>query len=162
MGTVQESWQERREQILQAAMEVLVDVGASDLTIRKVAKAAGVDPALIYHYFSSKDDLIQEVTSVPMGIMADLSDPQRDLAGKLSALEQGIARLWISSLMVCMADTPNRGRQQFDLVLDHLVCDADPAKRAMVVGLLFERYLLHATDYHEAVLQRYKQLVEAV
>ena len=34
--------------------------------MRGVAKAAGVDPALVHHYFDSKDDLLLESLEVPL------------------------------------------------------------------------------------------------
>jgi AcrR family transcriptional regulator len=162
MGTVQETWQERRDQILQAAMDVLVNDGASNLTIRRVAKVAGVDPALIYHYFGSKADLLQEVTYIPITIMTALSDPTHDLAWKLSLFEADGAAQWISALLVCLADTQDHGKEQFELLLDLLLPDATLAKRTMVVGLLVERYLLGAPDCVGDALERYTQLVEAV
>ncbi|WP_298209775.1 TetR/AcrR family transcriptional regulator [Ferrimicrobium sp.] len=162
MGNVQETWRERREQILRAAMNVLVNDGASSLTIRSVAKAAGVDPALIYHYFSSKADLLQEVTYIPMTLEAELTDPSRDLMWKLSVFDEPMAALWLTALMICMADTRQRASEQFGHLLDLLLPNGDRAKRTMVIGLLFERYLLRATACEDSALRRYAELVEAV
>ncbi|WP_298342458.1 TetR/AcrR family transcriptional regulator [Ferrimicrobium sp.] len=162
MGNVQETWRERREQILRAAMDVLVNDGASSLTIRSVAKAAGVDPALIYHYFSSKADLLQEVTYIPLEVEAELADPSRDLMWKLSIFDRPSAALWITALMICMVDARERGAEQFGHLLDLLLPNGDRAKRTMVVGLLFERHLLHSAACEDAALRRYTDLVEAV
>lgn len=46
-----------RGQILEAARESFAQKGFSGTTIRAVAAAAGVDPALVHHYYGSKDDL---------------------------------------------------------------------------------------------------------
>lgn len=46
-----------RGQILEAARESFAHRGFGSTTIRGVATAAGVDPALVHHYFGSKDDL---------------------------------------------------------------------------------------------------------
>lgn len=162
MGSVQETWRERREQILRAAMEVLVNDGASSLTIRSVAKVAGVDPALIYHYFSSKADLLEEMTYIPIELASELSDPTRDLIWKLCLFERQPAALWIAALMICMVDTRERGSEQFGRLLDLLLPNGDRAKRTMVVGLLFERHLLRSTECEGKALRRYAELVEAV
>jgi AcrR family transcriptional regulator len=46
-----------RGQILDAARESFAGNGFGRTTIRGVAADAGVDPALVHHYFGSKDDL---------------------------------------------------------------------------------------------------------
>ena len=46
-----------RGDILAAARESFAHKGFGGTTIRGVAAAAGVDPALVHHYFGSKDDL---------------------------------------------------------------------------------------------------------
>ncbi|WP_214109582.1 TetR/AcrR family transcriptional regulator [Acrocarpospora catenulata] len=46
-----------REAILDAAIEAFTQHGYAGTTIRGVARAAEVDPALVMHFFSSKDGL---------------------------------------------------------------------------------------------------------
>lgn len=46
-----------RGQILAAARESFAEKGYGRTTIRAVAADAGVDPALVHHYFGAKDDL---------------------------------------------------------------------------------------------------------
>ncbi len=46
-----------RGEILAAAREAFAERGFGRTTIRGVAAAAGVDPALVHHYFGNKDDL---------------------------------------------------------------------------------------------------------
>jgi len=52
---------ERRDRLRQAAHELASAGGYSAVTIRSVAERAGVGPATVYRYFSSKDHLIAEV-----------------------------------------------------------------------------------------------------
>ena len=47
--------------LVEAAAEEVVEVGYSALTVRTVAKRAGVAPATAYTYFASKEHLISEV-----------------------------------------------------------------------------------------------------
>ena len=48
-------------QLVQATAEEVEDVGYTGLTVRNVARRAGVAPATAYTYFSSKDHLLAEV-----------------------------------------------------------------------------------------------------
>ena len=50
----------RREQMLAAAAELIAERGFSETRIADVAKRAGVSPALVIYYFSTKDELLTE------------------------------------------------------------------------------------------------------
>jgi len=54
-----------REDILAAAREVFAERGYDGATVRRVADEAGVDPALIYHYFGSKQQLFVAAMELP-------------------------------------------------------------------------------------------------
>ena len=51
--------------ILVAAREAFADTGYAGTTMRAVARAADVDPALVYHYFGSKEALLDAATAPP-------------------------------------------------------------------------------------------------
>lgn len=55
-----------RGQILAAARRSFADKGFGSTTIRAVAGDAGVDPALVHHYFGSKDDLFLAALEIPV------------------------------------------------------------------------------------------------
>ena len=55
-----------RGQILAAARESFAHKGFGSTTIRGVAADAGVDPALVHHYFGSKDDLFLAALEIPV------------------------------------------------------------------------------------------------
>ena len=59
-----------RGQILDAARRSFADKGFGATTIRAVAGEAGVYPALVHHYFGSKDDLFLAALEIPV-------DPRR-------------------------------------------------------------------------------------
>ncbi|MGZ3639196.1 MAG: TetR/AcrR family transcriptional regulator, partial [Ktedonobacterales bacterium] len=48
---------DRREQILEAALDVFAEEGLNGATTKEIAARAGVTHGLIYFYFPSKDDL---------------------------------------------------------------------------------------------------------
>jgi AcrR family transcriptional regulator len=54
-----------RGQILDAARAEFARAGFGGTTIRNVAAAAAVDPALVHHYFGSKQDLFAAVIDPP-------------------------------------------------------------------------------------------------
>jgi len=55
-----------REDILAAARASFAEVGYDRATIRGIAAAASVDPALVLHYFGSKDELFGAALQVPV------------------------------------------------------------------------------------------------
>jgi AcrR family transcriptional regulator len=57
--------QKTRAAILAAARREFVAGGYADTTIRSVARAAKVDPALVYHYFGDKARLFAETLALP-------------------------------------------------------------------------------------------------
>lgn len=66
-----------RGTILDAARASFAGSGFAGTTIRGVAAEAGVDPALVHHYFGSKDDLFLAALEIPV-------DP-REIAPKVFA-----------------------------------------------------------------------------
>ena len=54
-----------REQIAVAARALFAEAGYERATFRAIAAAAGVDPALVVHFFGSKDELFREVMQLP-------------------------------------------------------------------------------------------------
>ena len=55
-----------REDILEAARATFGDVGYERATIRAIAAAAGVDPALVHHYFGTKEGLFIAAMQLPV------------------------------------------------------------------------------------------------
>lgn len=55
-----------RETILAAARERFAETGFERTTIRAVARTAGVDPALVSHYFGSKGGLFAAAVALPV------------------------------------------------------------------------------------------------
>lgn len=51
--------EDRREQIIDAAMRVFAEKGFARATNKDIAQEAGITPGLIYHYFESKEALLK-------------------------------------------------------------------------------------------------------
>lgn len=54
-----------REAILDAARVRFAEVGFDRASIRSIATAAGVDPALVHHYFGTKQELLTAALDIP-------------------------------------------------------------------------------------------------
>ncbi|HPV80284.1 MAG TPA: TetR family transcriptional regulator [Dermatophilaceae bacterium] len=55
-----------RQQILDAARELFAERGYAGTSMRAIGAAAGVDPALVHHYFGTKEELFRAVLDVPV------------------------------------------------------------------------------------------------
>ena len=71
-----------RAEVLAAARTSFAEKGFRGTTIRGVAAAAGVDPALVHHYFGTKDDLFVAALEIPV-------DPREVLAPAVAAGPDG-------------------------------------------------------------------------
>ena len=83
-----------RAAILDAARSAFATAGFAGTTIRAVASAAGVDPALVHHYFGSKDALFLAALELPV-------DPREVLAPVVAGgIEQAGERFLTAFLSV--------------------------------------------------------------
>lgn len=73
--------------ILAAARREFAENGWAGTAIRAVARTADVDPALIYHYFGSKEGLLDAATTPPQkwldSVAATWATPKADLGRQL-------------------------------------------------------------------------------
>ena len=83
-----------RATILAAAREEFAEKGFTAVTVRSIGSRAGVDPAMINHYFGSKAGLFREVTHVPVdpgaGLPEVLAGPRAQLGARLARHVLGI------------------------------------------------------------------------
>ncbi|MGW6128552.1 TetR/AcrR family transcriptional regulator [Cellulomonas sp. NPDC055163] len=73
-----------REAILGSARAQFAEHGFDRATIRGIATAAGVDPALVHHFFGSKDELFAAALELPFdaAVMPDLLAGDPDGVGE--------------------------------------------------------------------------------
>jgi AcrR family transcriptional regulator len=81
-----------RAEVLAAARASFADKGFRGTTIRAVAAAAGVDPALVHHYFGSKDDLFVAALHIPV-------DPREVLGPVVAAGPDGAGERLLRTLL---------------------------------------------------------------
>jgi len=81
-----------REDILEAAREVLLERGAADLSLREIARRADFSPAALYKYFDSKDDVIKALAESAMAALVDaFAAVPAELPPDRRAVELGLA-----------------------------------------------------------------------
>jgi AcrR family transcriptional regulator len=84
-----------REDILRAARELFAERGYTAATIRAIAAAAGVDPALVVHFFGTKATLLAQAIEWPFDPEVEmpklLADGRRQVGRNLVAL---VVRTW--------------------------------------------------------------------
>lgn len=67
-----------RDRILASARELFVSNGIRNTSVRAVAAAAGVDSALVHHYFGTKEQLFAAAVHIPIDPM-DVIGPLREV-----------------------------------------------------------------------------------
>jgi TetR/AcrR family transcriptional regulator, fatty acid metabolism regulator protein len=89
---------ERRRQILQAAVRTFADKGYHTARVSDIAKEAGVAYGLVYHYYESKEALLEAIFKETWGAMLDtvrsveqLDEPARERVRKVSEI---VLRTW--------------------------------------------------------------------
>ncbi|CAM3639055.1 TetR/AcrR family transcriptional regulator [Nocardioides zeicaulis] len=86
-----------RAEVLAAARESFAGKGFRGTTIRAVASAAGVDPALVHHYFGTKDDLFLAALELPV-------DPREVLAPVVAAGPDGAGERFLRAFLAVWDD----------------------------------------------------------
>ena len=153
-----------RADILDAARDLFARDGYEKASMRAIARRARVDPALIVHYFASKENLLREALVLPVdpaGLLADgLAEvPDDEVGVELVRLVLGV---WETKTMRPMMASMLRTAISHDLAMtvlrqmlqrtvisavSRLVDDDSAQQRAELVGaqmagLALTRYLV--------------------
>jgi AcrR family transcriptional regulator len=150
--------------ILAAAREAFADRGFDGTSIRAIAAAAGVDPALVHHYFGTKDQLFLDAMQVPVDPAAAITSALaggRDGAGE--RLLRTMLMVWDSPLGTAAAAMVRSAvsNETFARLLREFIkrrimrriaaqLDLDPAEAdlrttlaaSQIAGLIMVRYLI--------------------
>ncbi|MFF8604251.1 TetR family transcriptional regulator [Streptomyces sp. NPDC015232] len=81
----EESGPGARDRILEAARGQFAERGYDKTSVRGIAKAAGVDPALVHHYFGTKDEVFAaaiEVSFEPAAVVPAIVGGPRETIGE--------------------------------------------------------------------------------
>ncbi|NUR90558.1 MAG: TetR/AcrR family transcriptional regulator [Nonomuraea sp.] len=79
-----------RGEILEAARRVFAEKGFDKATVRGIAKEAQVDPALVHHYFDTKEGMFAEVMRLPINpddvVPKILDGPREEIGDRIVRL----------------------------------------------------------------------------
>lgn len=151
-----------RDAIAAAARSQFAETGYDRATMRSIASAAGVDPALIVHFFGSKEALFREVTALPVELasaMRSVAEGPREEVGRRFAqavvgmLENPATRSVVVARIRSAASHPEAAELVRELVsrdvglLTRTLTNDAPETRAVlvgtqIVGLAFARYVV--------------------
>jgi AcrR family transcriptional regulator len=102
----------RREQMLRAALDVIADRGYAETRIADVAERIGISPALVIYYFKTKDQLLTESIRYLDNLW--YADGQR----RMAALPTAAARIEEIVAMSCLPEADAEPRSSWTLWLD--------------------------------------------
>ncbi len=91
-----------RDAILAAARRAFGTVGFAGATIRGIARDAGVDPALVHHYFGTKDQLFAAALELPF-------DPTTVITGLVNQGPDGLGERIARTFLGVWDATPGQG-----------------------------------------------------
>jgi AcrR family transcriptional regulator len=157
-----------RDDIIQAAKRVFAANGYDKASLRAVAREAGVDAALVHHYFDGKSDLFVAAMALPFDpreVKEASGDNSDSLTYKGSRIIEGFLIMWdraektgssFASVAQAMAASPAVADAIREFVSERvwrhgIVIEGDDEatyhrRRALVssqlMGLAFTRYLL--------------------
>jgi AcrR family transcriptional regulator len=156
--------QDTREAILAAARQAFAEKGFDRASIRHIAAVASVDPALVHHYFGTKDQLFLDTMQLPF-------DPTKIVPQVLAAGVDGVGERLVR-MLVTIWDSAAGGaaaalvrsavsneaiaRMMRDFLVTRILrrvakdLQLDPAEAAMrtnlvatqIAGLIMVRYIL--------------------
>ena len=119
-----------RAQILVAAREEFADRGYTGATVRSIGARAGVDAAMINHYYGGKAGLFREVIQLPedplSGLLAALVGPAEDRGRQLVSFYLGLwerpdfREPFLAILRSAEAE-PRGGRMVREYLLTHML-----------------------------------------
>jgi AcrR family transcriptional regulator len=138
-----------REQIAVAARALFADLGYERTTFRAIAAAAGVDPALVVHFYGSKEDLFRQVMVLPPAVaqaLEQLAIGPHETVGRrfaeliIGALEDPASRTVVLGRIRCATTHPDAAAFVRETVtrdvqaLAAALTDDRPDTRAVLVG----------------------------
>jgi AcrR family transcriptional regulator len=169
-----------RDAILVAARESFTASGYDQASIRDIARRAGVDPALVHHYFGTKQELFAEAVELPVDLVAVVEAfvrGDRDRIGErivglmLSVWDSRTDRSPLIALIRSAVTSENAARMLREFMVSVLFVRLAEALRApdaplraslaasQMMGLLIARYVVRVEPLASAPAA---QLVAAI
>ena len=148
--------------ILREARASFAERGYAGTTVRAVARAADVDPALVYHYYGSKEGLLDAATTPPQSFLDQIVTAWQTPQGELGEqLVRQMLRNWenpdhwpVLQAILQIAGNEPATREKLRAIIEHSVMGPsaqaldEPERLARssligspLMGLAFVRYV---------------------
>jgi len=128
MGIRAEQKEKRRQDILDTSLDLFIHKGFSATSVRDIAGRLKISPALLFHYFESKDDILVELLAIALGGVQMASKMLEDKSTPLKTFEM-IAQVILGSFTSYPLSAP-----LFLLVHQVSVYDSMPDKAKELVS----------------------------
>jgi AcrR family transcriptional regulator len=79
MARPNKNFEPKKEALAQTAFDLFMEQGYENVTVTQIMRAAGLTKAGMYHYFSSKEEILD--AAIDYGITQDLEKLRADMAG---------------------------------------------------------------------------------
>ena len=154
-----------RDAIAIAAQTQFAEVGYDRATFRSIATAAGVDPALVVHFFGSKEQLFHEVMKLPPGLadrLASLAEvPRAEIGRRLAeVIVAGFENPATQRIIVGRIRSASQHPEAAELVRQAVAGDLARLTAALDVDHPDERAVLAGVQVVGTALARYVVRVE--
>lgn len=175
-----------KDTILAAARAQFARSGYEKTTIRSIAQAAGVDAALVMHYFGTKQKLFM---TVMLPLAQQELDSRIERLRRAASIEQ-LENVWAPMISASLADAEFRQlfvgllraaasepeaaamlrafiASRISRILEHLMPPAEAKLRASLIGstfigLLTARYIIEAPGISDATPEEIARYVQPV
>jgi AcrR family transcriptional regulator len=157
--------------ILDAASRLFVESGFERTTIRAIARAAGVDPGLVMHYFGTKQELFQRISQArpmqpfsgtPVQVSEQILDRLADSMAHEPTHSLAVLRSMLTHPEAAQAAREGAARYQAQISRSIPAADADLRAglvSAILLGVIVIRHLLRSDGVSGASPQQITDLL---
>lgn len=154
--------QQKKEHIMNTALELFSDKGYHATSISDIAKRAEISKGLLYNYFESKDKLLESIISDGFNKIIVSFDPNRD--GILTKEE---LIFFINSIIDMMQNDKLFWRLYMSLLIqpavhDSKIIDEYREKAGFVFTMLMDYYTRKGTKNPEAELTMFHLVMDGI
>jgi AcrR family transcriptional regulator len=130
----------RKAQIIQAALELFANQGYHNTSMQQIATKAKISKGLTYNYFKSKDELVKTIVYQIMELVMEQINPNHD-----AEIDDEEAAHFIDTFMDVIIDNPKEWKLYFQIfmqqdVLEIIISDDFMAKLSKHQKLFFDYF----------------------
>jgi AcrR family transcriptional regulator len=166
-----------RQKLTRVAAREFARYGYTATSVRQIAKAAGVDPHLVYYYFGTKEALFGACLDWPWSLRRAVDDLPHEIGGLSRALtalfitnrgdSEGALALMLHAALAGHDVTRDRLAEEVVKPLVDVLAGDDRAERAAVavacvIGVAMNKYVLKVPPLDELPVARLVVLISPI